>query len=602
MKADKIPIEKRIENRFELISYMNQFHEQGISFDFYIDNSYIITQEDINKLKLSEHNKAAYEGLEGKKRVVYDIIKTNPERQSLEAFYSALRKKESARNENDFIEKQIKILNAIDDQIKDEYEFMFFPLLDFFKEKLMAVNATKNELPIQNMPPPQDTERYQSLISKMQRFLNTTKALCDNIDKAKAIKDNEGIAFNKNKLIEFYEKQIVMNSELKLDGLVEGAILDLKKSLFSPNNNAEILRKDIKIEIKKILKTSKEYEQKYNLNIENDEFGIGNYFRDVLAYFNEFVDWVNDRDVTTIQKEKAEIMLNKETIHSNLPIEIHEINKFKFFPTKVQNSVFDIKGKKENLTIQLSNCKLILDKKSVIDEEKRLIKNEYKPNMEGAIDEPIRIKDIGSDVFIVGTNEWNREPNYLTIIDREKLFNNFQRGKKSAEIIKEYKDKNNDRVSLTEKEKAEIIWIETVYQYWVWLNNIDINSRNIDTQLKKKSFNFKQEFVKDIDELFDKMKGVFISERTDLEQFKKVFTNVPLSEIQIIEWIAASSLLAYFLRKVEGIKLHKYNKEDLWATAKKCFTKSNNLKQLEVNYQNSKTGLPKNSDTIDKLF
>jgi hypothetical protein len=107
----------------------------------------------------------------------------------------------------------------------------------------------------------------------------------------------------------------------------------------------------------------------------------------------------------------------------------------------------------------------------------------------------------------------------------------------------------------------------------------------------------------DLTKLFNKMVGVCIAKNTNLEQFKAVFTAKPIHSINNkIEWIAANNLLAYFIDSLNGKYILHSN--ELWATAKVCFTKSDNLinsrNQYEYNTKNNSK--PKNFQLIDELF
>ena len=108
----------------------------------------------------------------------------------------------------------------------------------------------------------------------------------------------------------------------------------------------------------------------------------------------------------------------------------------------------------------------------------------------------------------------------------------------------------------------------------------------------------------DLTKLFNKMVGVCIAKNTTLEQFKAVFTAKPIDSIaNKIEWLLANNLLAYFIDLLEQKKLiKKIINNDIWAIAKVCFTKSENLSQSKELYKNNTNGKPRNSKIIEQLF
>ena len=81
----------------------------------------------------------------------------------------------------------------------------------------------------------------------------------------------------------------------------------------------------------------------------------------------------------------------------------------------------------------------------------------------------------------------------------------------------------------------------------------------------------------------------------------KIFNNKEISLSDRIQWRSQKNLLAYFIDKLLVDELIPIT-TNLWATAKICFTRANNLAQLKENYLNNNSGLPRNHHLIDSLF
>ena len=118
---------------------------------------------------------------------------------------------------------------------------------------------------------------------------------------------------------------------------------------------------------------------------------------------------------------------------------------------------------------------------------------------------------------------------------------------------------------------------------------------------KKKGFNW----ISNIDELpiiFNKLKEKELIHKDEtLEGFMKIFNNKEISLSDRIQWRSQKNLLAYFIDKLLVDELIPIT-TNLWATAKICFTRANNLAQLKENYLNNNSGLPRNHHLIDSLF
>ena len=128
------------------------------------------------------------------------------------------------------------------------------------------------------------------------------------------------------------------------------------------------------------------------------------------------------------------------------------------------------------------------------------------------------------------------------------------------------------------------------------------NTRQIKNKSKEaKSYKWQSNPDKELPELYNKMKGVYVDADTTLEQFTAIFTGQPTKSITLVKWIGQKNLLPYFievsfkLKKLSGIT----NK---WATCKLCFNGVDNLSQSRDLYLNNKKGLPRNSHQIDELF
>ncbi len=92
-----------------------------------------------------------------------------------------------------------------------------------------------------------------------------------------------------------------------------------------------------------------------------------------------------------------------------------------------------------------------------------------------------------------------------------------------------------------------------------------------------------------------------ISNDTTLENFTKVFTYNPISEITKIKWTEQSGLLAYFIDELNFQKRFKFSVE-IFSIARDCFTNANNLSKLKYQYLGNKKGFPRNNHIIDNIL
>ena len=92
-----------------------------------------------------------------------------------------------------------------------------------------------------------------------------------------------------------------------------------------------------------------------------------------------------------------------------------------------------------------------------------------------------------------------------------------------------------------------------------------------------------------------------ISKETTIEDFNKVFTYKPISEINKINWTGQRNLLAYLIDELNYKKQIKISNKT-FSIARDCFTNSNNLSKLKFQYLGSKKGYPRNNHVIDNIL
>ena len=110
---------------------------------------------------------------------------------------------------------------------------------------------------------------------------------------------------------------------------------------------------------------------------------------------------------------------------------------------------------------------------------------------------------------------------------------------------------------------------------------------------------------KELPELYSLLVNEYnlIASDTTLEQFTDIFTGQSIDYIDPIKWSASKSLNAYFIeRLISKNKLSKAINTDVWEISKSCFIDGTNFSQLIDNYNNSKTGKPRNYNLIDDLL
>ena len=93
-----------------------------------------------------------------------------------------------------------------------------------------------------------------------------------------------------------------------------------------------------------------------------------------------------------------------------------------------------------------------------------------------------------------------------------------------------------------------------------------------------------------------------ISKETTFEDFNRVFTYQPISEINKIKWTGQSNLLAYLIDELGYRKQFKFTNA-IFSIAKECFTNANNLSKLKFQYIDvNKAGKPKKHLIIDDVL
>ena len=92
-----------------------------------------------------------------------------------------------------------------------------------------------------------------------------------------------------------------------------------------------------------------------------------------------------------------------------------------------------------------------------------------------------------------------------------------------------------------------------------------------------------------------------ISKETKIEDFNKVFTYEPISEINKINWTGQSNLLAYLLDELDYKKRFKFSNEK-FSIARLCFTNAHNLSKLKFQYLGNKIRFPRKYHIIDDIL
>ena len=124
-------------------------------------------------------------------------------------------------------------------------------------------------------------------------------------------------------------------------------------------------------------------------------------------------------------------------------------------------------------------------------------------------------------------------------------------------------------------------------------------------QQKSTTYQWQGNADKELPELYSLLVDEYklIASDTTLEQFTDIFTGQSIDSIDSIKWSASKSLNAYFIEQlISKNKLSKAINTDVWEISKSCFIDGTNFSQLIDNYNNSKTGKPRNYNLIDDLL
>jgi|TARA_B110000211_G_scaffold156774_1_gene177623 hypothetical protein len=190
---------------------------------------------------------------------------------------------------------------------------------------------------------------------------------------------------------------------------------------------------------------------------------------------------------------------------------------------------------------------------------------------------------------------------------------------KAIEIFKTFRNKLNDLLPI-EKEKELTLNIEMFnllihqeYEEEIAQDKLDelkpqfieilsFLQNEREKIIGKRSFfwnNSMQELNKFYNSLISEN---LISQETTIEDFNRVFTYQPLSEINKIKWTGQSNLLAYLIDELGYSKQFKFTNA-IFSIAKECFTNANNLSKLKFQYiDTNKAGKPKKHLIIDDIL
>ncbi len=134
-------LEFDIEQEFEFINYLQQYRNEGIEFSVFEkkennEAEYInVHQSDGTSVVFAP---TVIIDTDGNQKIVSYSIKNGINISLLNAFYKKHLESECQKHEGlieqDFIEDQIGFLENIDRRIKEEYKYIFRPLLNFFKD------------------------------------------------------------------------------------------------------------------------------------------------------------------------------------------------------------------------------------------------------------------------------------------------------------------------------------------------------------------------------------------------------------------------------------------------------------------------------------
>jgi len=135
---------------------------------------------------------------------------------------------------------------------------------------------------------------------------------------------------------------------------------------------------------------------------------------------------------------------------------------------------------------------------------------------------------------------------------------------------------------------------------WVELKKFTLNNTKINYKTGFKSKLHRSQ-IKILWEQLKAPENSFIAPEPGFNSFEAVFSSKPLPPgFEPVKWISEPVLLAYLIYELKEQK--NISKIKHWSIAENCFTNSKNLRQLADGFRNSKTGKPKDHDSIDEIL
>ncbi|WP_210466706.1 hypothetical protein [Rufibacter roseolus] len=178
---------------------------------------------------------------------------------------------------------------------------------------------------------------------------------------------------------------------------------------------------------------------------------------------------------------------------------------------------------------------------------------------------------------------------------------NFKTGELYPEVKIHFKFPDLDKIetpSVLEKDLHSFCYWKQQKQEAL---NKEILSKNRLKTLKGVTYKWKgnpEELVPLYSQL---VKGGFLPNNTDQDNFQALFTGKPMNSIQPIIWLENINLLAYLLNQLQGNKKIPLS-DNLWSIAESCFKDIKNLKQAKQNYLNNSVSKPDGFELIDNII
>lgn len=97
------------------------------------------------------------------------------------------------------------------------------------------------------------------------------------------------------------------------------------------------------------------------------------------------------------------------------------------------------------------------------------------------------------------------------------------------------------------------------------------------------------------------IKGGYIPDSTEIDNFKALFSGKSLNEIKPILWLKKKNLLAYLIDQLYDISMFP-DGTNHWSIAETCFVGIKNLRQQRANYLNNNQGKPTGFRRIDNII